>query len=57
MAKYICSTCQFIYDEYFGGPTPGIEPGTKWEDLPETWHCPQCGDLKHEFEKVQEKEQ
>lgn len=50
MAKYICPTCDFLYDEFFGGPAPKIEPGTKWEDLPENWHCPHCGEPKKFFE-------
>ena len=27
-----------------GLPEEGIEPGTKWEDVPEDWVCPDCGD-------------
>ncbi len=53
MAKMICTTCDFIYDEFYGGPAPGIEPGTTWDELPEKWHCPQCGEPKSGFEPLQ----
>ncbi len=56
MAKYICPTCDYIYDEYWGGPAPRIEPGTKFEDLAEEFHCPQCGEPKKYFELIVEKE-
>ena len=27
----------------------GIEPGTRWEDIPEDWVCPECGATKKAF--------
>ncbi|WP_084145904.1 rubredoxin [Anaerovorax odorimutans] len=50
MNKYVCSVCGYVYDEAEGIPSDGIEPGTKWEDLPEDWVCPLCGVGKDEFE-------
>lgn len=41
--RYICVICGFIYDEAEGWPEDGIEPGTRWEDVPENWFCPDCG--------------
>ena len=32
-----------IFDEVKGDPENGIEPGTKFEDLPEDFECPVCG--------------
>ena len=32
--------------------TNGIPPGTRFEDLPDTWVCPQCGVGKEFFQKV-----
>ena len=32
--KYVCDVCGWIYDEEDGYPEGGIEPGTKWDDLP-----------------------
>jgi len=40
--KYICSMCNYIYDEARGEPHRGIKPGTKFEDLPDDYRCPVC---------------
>ena len=40
--RYICSICGYVYDEKRGEPHRGIMPGTKFEDLPENYHCPIC---------------
>lgn len=50
--KYICVVCGFIYDEAEGWPEDGIEPGTRWDDVPETWMCPDCGVTKDDFEEL-----
>jgi len=52
--KYICIICGLIYDEEKGLPDEGIAPGTRWEDVPEDWLCPDCGVGKTEFELVVE---
>ncbi|MCB1629790.1 MAG: rubredoxin, partial [Xanthomonadales bacterium] len=31
----------------------GIEAGTRWEDVPESWMCPDCGVGKSDFEMVE----
>lgn len=49
--KYICTVCQYVYDEELGDPDSGIEPGTKWEDVPDDYLCPLCGVGKEYFEK------
>ena len=36
MKKYICTVCQWVYDPEVGDPESGIEPGTAFEDIPET---------------------
>jgi rubredoxin len=51
--KYECVICGFIYDEEKGLPEEGIAPGTKWEDVPDDWECPECGVSKYDFELVQ----
>ena len=51
MKKYVCSICGFIYDEAAGIPGSGIAPGTRWEQLPETWVCPLCGAAKSDFKE------
>jgi len=49
MEKYTCSICGYVYDESVGDPDNGIAPGTKWEDVPENWVCPECGAAKDQF--------
>ncbi|MQA66604.1 MAG: rubredoxin [Alphaproteobacteria bacterium] len=49
MQKYMCSDCDFEYDPTVGDPSQGIAPGTAFEDLPDTWTCPECGAPKSEF--------
>jgi flavin reductase (DIM6/NTAB) family NADH-FMN oxidoreductase RutF/rubredoxin len=51
MDKYVCKVCGYVYDPKKGDPENGIEPGTKFEDLPDNWVCPICGAGKEEFEK------
>ena len=48
--KYVCQVCGYVYDEEAGAPFAGIEPGTKFEDLPEDFVCPVCGVDKSNFE-------
>ena len=47
--KYACDVCGWVYDEAEGLPEQGIEPGTKFEDLPEDFECPLCGVGKDSF--------
>lgn len=49
--KYVCSVCGYVYDEEAGDPENGIAPGTKFEDLPDTYTCPLCGVPKELFTK------
>ena len=50
MKKYVCTICDFEYDEAVGIPDDGIAPGTLWKDIPEDWECPDCGTGKSDFE-------
>ena len=52
MAKYRCTVCQYIYDPAIGDPENGIDPGTSFESIPDSWVCPECGVGKDSFEKV-----
>jgi rubredoxin len=45
-----CELCAFAYDEAKGLPDEGIAPGTHWEDVPETWICPDCATSKSDFQ-------
>lgn len=44
--------CAFVYDEALDIPEDGIAPGTRWEDVSETWHCPDCSATKADFTPV-----
>ena len=48
--KYICLICGWNYDEELGSPEDGIPPMTKWEDIPVSWRCPNCGASKTDFD-------
>ncbi len=54
MQKFVCSDCDYEYDPAVGDPTQGIAPGTAFDDLPDTWTCPECGATKAEFYPVLE---
>jgi len=43
-AKYECPACGYIYDEE--------KEGVKFDDLPDDWVCPVCGEEKSEFIKL-----
>lgn len=49
---WMCLLCGWIYDEALGAPDDGIPPGTRWEDVPVNWTCPECGARKDDFEMV-----
>jgi len=51
--KYLCLLCGFVYDEEKGLPEEGITAGTRWNDLPEDWFCPECGAMKTDFEMIE----
>lgn len=51
--KWQCVLCAFYYDEALGLPNEGIAPGTRWEDVPESWSCPDCAASKSDFEMVE----
>lgn len=51
MESYVCTICGYVYNEEDGDPDNGIAPGTKWEDVPDSWVCPICGADKSAFDK------
>lgn len=54
MRKYSCQYCSHIYDEALGDPDSGIAPGTKFEDIPDDWMCPECGAEKSAYELIED---
>jgi rubredoxin len=50
---WVCLICGYIYDEEQGAPEEGLAPGTRWQDVPEDWLCPECGAHKTDFEMIE----
>ena len=53
MKTYMCLICGWVYDEETGDPQSGIPPRTRWDDVPLSWRCPDCGAGKEDFEMVE----
>lgn len=52
--QYRCIICSHVYNPAEGDPDGGIAPGTPFEDIPDTWVCPDCGATKADFEPIEE---
>jgi rubredoxin len=50
--SWMCVVCGFIFNEAEGLPEEGIPAGTRFEDLPDDWCCPDCGVTKADFELI-----
>ena len=51
--SYKCVICGWIYEEAEGLPEEVIAKGTRWEEIPDDWVCPDCGVGKSDFEMVE----
>ena len=51
--RWECIVCGWNYDEEKGHKDDGIEPYTRWEDIPDDWVCPECGVGKEDFDMVE----
>ena len=51
-AKWVCTSCGYVYDPATGDPDHGITPGTAFEQLPEGWVCPICYAAKDAFDPL-----
>ncbi|MDA7088721.1 FAD-dependent oxidoreductase [Pseudomonas sp. SA3-5] len=49
---WLCVVCGLIYDEALGWPDDGIVAGTRWDDVPTDWKCPECKVGKEDFEML-----
>ncbi len=49
----VCLVCGYEYHEALGDEEHGLAPGTRWEDVPADWECPECGAGKDDFEMVE----
>ncbi|CAG9170204.1 Anaerobic nitric oxide reductase flavorubredoxin [Cupriavidus laharis] len=50
---WVCVICGWVYDEELGCPEDGIAPGTRWEEIPDDWRCPECDVGKGEFAMIE----
>lgn len=51
--KYVCRLCGWEYDEEKGAPQLGIEPGTRFADLPADFRCPLCSVGVDQFDPIE----
>ena len=51
--SWMCIICGWVYEEEKGCPEEGLAPGTRWEDVPGYWVCPDCGAGKEDFEMIE----
>ncbi|MDD7593886.1 MAG: acyl-CoA dehydrogenase family protein [Peptoniphilaceae bacterium] len=50
---YVCNGCGHEYDPARGDAESGVAPGTPFEQLPDTYLCPKCGDPKSGYIPVE----
>jgi len=50
---YICNGCGHEYDPAQGDPENDVKPGTAFQDLPEGWTCPHCGEGVDAFIEIE----
>ncbi|APR67427.1 MAG: rubredoxin [Cycloclasticus sp.] len=55
LRKWVCITCDHIYDEALGDEAEGFPPGMRFEDIPEDWCCPDCGATKDDYTVLEDK--
>ena len=53
--KYECTICKYIYNPKYGNERAGVHANTSFDNLPENWVCPVCGEKKDVFEIYQDK--
>ena len=48
--NYICTVCNYIYDDQKGEPRQEIAPDIPFTSLPPTFVCPECSADKEMFQ-------
>lgn len=49
---FMCTICGWLYEEDRGVPEEDIPAGTRWEEVPEDFVCPECGAGKEWFQEL-----
>jgi rubredoxin len=52
--KWQCVACEYVYDEELGDEEENLPPGTRFEDIPDDWYCPDCGATKAMFIELED---
>ena len=47
-----CSVCLWIYDPKEGEAMQDVAPGTRWEEVPDNFLCPECAMGKEVFDPI-----
>lgn len=50
---YLCTAGGYEYDLLLGDPESDVKPGTQFQDLPEGWVCPHCGEGTDQFLEIE----
>ncbi|MDR2355092.1 MAG: acyl-CoA dehydrogenase family protein [Clostridiales Family XIII bacterium] len=50
--QHICNGCGYEYIPDLGDPAGGVSEGVLFENLPDSWTCPECGESKDQFIEV-----
>jgi rubredoxin len=50
--QHICNGCGYEYIPNIGDIENGVTSGTLFENLPDAWICPECGEEKDQFIEV-----
>lgn len=49
--KHRCVVCGYMYVAALGDIEGDVDPGTPFDEIPDTWVCPICGVSKSLFRK------
>lgn len=52
--RYRCRYCSHVYDEALGDADGGIAAGTRFDDIPDDWICPECGAAKSDYDLIED---
>jgi len=50
--KFECQACGYTYEPEKGDRFAGIDAGTKFQELPESFSCPACRSPKNQFKPI-----